>query len=261
MPKVTVVTVNYNNAKGLARTMTSVLEQTHSPLEYVLIDGGSSDNSAALIQEQAGRIARWVIEPDKGVYDAMNKGVGLATGDWIIFMNAGDTFLDSRTVADVFALPADDADLIYGDMLRDYEREGIRRLVPAQPASVLPLKMPCSHQSLFARIALLRQFPFSQNYSIVADHEFMLHAQMAGARLRKVDRVIGVFTTGGKSDQKRSMALDELACMLTSHGALTAGLKLHLRLTRMRALGGALLRGYLPDGLLRQILKRKPVSW
>ena len=260
-PKVTVVTVTYNNAEGLARTLPSVLAQSYPNLEYIVVDGGSTDASLALIQSHAGRIAHWVSEADGGVYDGMNKGVKLASGDWIIFMNAGDTFQNQDTVTEMFQAPADDADILYGGMLRFYEKEGVTRAVPGRPVSVLPLQMPCSHQSLFARRTLLERFPFSTDFSIVADHEFVLRAQLAGLRFRQVDRAIGVFATGGKSDQQRAGALDQLTRMLARHGVLTPGLRLQIWRMRMRALSGAWLRRHLPQALVRLLLKGKPVSW
>lgn len=87
--KISVVTVCYNAADTIEKTMLSVLNQTHHDIEYIIIDGGSTDGTVEIIRKYADRIAYWVSEPDKGIYDAMNKGIKVATGEWINFMNAG----------------------------------------------------------------------------------------------------------------------------------------------------------------------------
>lgn len=91
--KVTVVTVSYNADKVIEPTIKSVVNQTYPNLEYVIIDGSSTDNTLNIIKKYSNKISAWYSEPDRGIYDGMNKGLDVATGDWIIFMNAGDRFL------------------------------------------------------------------------------------------------------------------------------------------------------------------------
>ena len=254
--KVTVVTVNYNMADGLAKTISNVTDQTWPNLEYIVIDGGSTDNSVEVIRRHVGRIAHWVSERDRGIYDAMNKGVAAATGDWIIFMNAGDVFHDASVISDVFAQNLDDADIVYGDMMRRYSEEDVERLVPAQPVSALPLRMPCSHQSMFARRKLLLDLPFSGDLSIVADHEFVLRSWLEGARFRKLNRVIGIFSTGGASDNNRPQAMRQLLAVLRRHNVLTPALRLRHAAMLARALAGSLLKRIFPRRVRKWILQR-----
>jgi putative colanic acid biosynthesis glycosyltransferase len=259
-PKITIITVNYNMADGLAKTIANVTGQTWPNLEYVVIDGGSTDNSVEVVRRHAGRIAHWVSERDRGIYDAMNKGVAAATGDWIIFMNAGDVFYDAGVVSDVFAQDLDDADVVYGDMMRRYSKEDVERLVPAHPVSALPLRMPCCHQSMFARRELLLDLPFSGDLSIVADHEFVLRAWLKGARFQKLNRVIGIFSTGGASDNDRLQAMRQLLVVLRRHGVLTPVLRLHHAVMLARALAGSLLKFLFPRRVRKWILENKPPS-
>lgn len=98
MTKLSIITINLNNREGLQKTMASVLCQTFTDYEYIIIDGGSTDGSVDLIKKFADKITYWVSEPDKGIYDAMNKGLDAASGEWINFMNAGDVFYDSKVL-------------------------------------------------------------------------------------------------------------------------------------------------------------------
>lgn len=101
--KISVVTVCYNAADTIEKTMLSVLNQTYHDIEYIIIDGGSTDGTVEIIRKYADRIAYWVSEPDKGIYDAMNKGIKVATGEWINFMNAGDEFYDKNVLTNILS--------------------------------------------------------------------------------------------------------------------------------------------------------------
>ena len=99
---ISVVTVSYNAVSTIEQTILSVINQTYPNVEYIIIDGGSTDGTVDIIKKYADKIAYWVSEPDKGIYDAMNKGVVVATGEWINFMNAGDIFTDSDVIDKLF---------------------------------------------------------------------------------------------------------------------------------------------------------------
>ncbi|ROT05017.1 glycosyltransferase, partial [Muribaculaceae bacterium Isolate-104 (HZI)] len=114
MLKISVVTVCYNAADSIEQTMLSVLNQSYPYIEYIVIDGGSTDGTVDIIKKYADRLAYWVSEPDKGIYDAMNKGIAAATGSYINFMNSGDSFYDNRVVEAIFKDGCDSADIIYG---------------------------------------------------------------------------------------------------------------------------------------------------
>jgi len=116
-PKVSVITVVYNGAATLEATLLSVMEQSYPYVEYILVDGGSTDGTLRLIERYKSQIAAWVSERDKGVYDAMNKGVRMATGDWVYFLGSDDRLQDKEVLNDIFSDPANlDCDLLYGDV-------------------------------------------------------------------------------------------------------------------------------------------------
>lgn len=103
-PKITIITVCFNAGDALVMTMDNVLAQQYEPLEYIVIDGGSTDSSTDEIRKRGDRIYKWVSEPDKGIYDAMNKGAAMATGDWVMFINAGDALADGHVLERVMGI-------------------------------------------------------------------------------------------------------------------------------------------------------------
>src|ERR1700744_4570938 len=111
-PVLSVITIVYNNVKDIERTMLSVLGQTYPAIEYIVVDGLSNDGTLDVIKKYKDRVAKFISEKDEGIYDAMNKGLALASGDYVIFMNSGDEFFDAETIAAVFA-SADNADIYY----------------------------------------------------------------------------------------------------------------------------------------------------
>ena len=145
--KFSIITINYNNKDGLEMTINSVLGQSFQDFEYIIIDGGSTDGSIDVIKKYKSRIDYWVSEPDKGVYNAMNKGIGKATGEYINFMNSGDAYhLPSalETIAEMHS----EADIIIGGY---YETEkGVSHTIPPQNVTLLTLmKYTINHQATF----------------------------------------------------------------------------------------------------------------
>jgi glycosyltransferase involved in cell wall biosynthesis len=177
-PTLSVITVVYNNVADIGRTLLSVLNQTHPAIEYIVIDGGSTDGTLDIINTYKSRIAKLVSEPDKGIYDAMNKGLAMATGDYVIFMNSGDEFYAADTVEKVFAT-ADDADIYYGET----EMVNARRESLGQRRHKAPRKftwrsfkygMSVSHQAIYIRRALTE--PYDPAYQLSADIDWIIRA-------------------------------------------------------------------------------------
>lgn len=166
MQKISIVTVCYNAAATIGETIESVLGQTYPNVEYIIIDGGSTDGSVDIIKQYADRLAYWVSEPDNGIYDAMNKGIAVATGEFINFMNAGDKYYDDKVIQDVFSRPySDHSAVIYGKTLMHY---------PWGKYIVSPRNFPNCHQSTFIRLSIHKDRPFDLSYKISADFHFFL---------------------------------------------------------------------------------------
>ena len=121
-----IITINFNNVAGLKRTVDSVLHQTADDFEYIIIDGASTDGSREFIESCSSKLAYWVSEKDNGVYHAMNKGIGHARGDYLLFLNSGDYLNDAEVLARVFNRPLQE-DIIYGDIIWGHRRGKIYR--------------------------------------------------------------------------------------------------------------------------------------
>ncbi len=201
MPKITVVTVTRNAEKTLEETILSVVGQTYANVEYIVVDGGSTDGTLDIVRKYGERIDRWVSEPDRGIYDAMNKGIALATGEWINFMNAGDTFVSERTLEKVFDRDYREYDFIYGDRVyKDWTGLFVGKARPFwSRKSFCPAKGVC-HQSTFVKASVARSYPFSLQYKYSGDYEMMLNVYRARGKFLYRPVAVAIYdVTGGFS--------------------------------------------------------------
>ncbi|MEO0731316.1 MAG: glycosyltransferase family 2 protein [Bacteroidota bacterium] len=182
---ITVVTVCYNSADQLPATLDSIRQQDYPKLESIVVDGGSTDGTQDILAAWRKTGVRVLSEPDQGVYDAMNKGVQLATGRYVHFLNAGDRFFAPDTVSQVAARIKSDDDYVYGDVISEYAKG--EKHATARPPAYLWRNKPFNHQALFAARSYLREIPFDLSYPIVADYQQTFAAHHAGARLRHLD--------------------------------------------------------------------------
>jgi glycosyltransferase involved in cell wall biosynthesis len=206
-PVVTVVTVVLNDAAGLQKTIASVASQTYDNIELIVIDGNSSDGSPDVISSCQDRIDFWVSEPDRGIYDAMNKGIDLATGVWINFLNCGDCFYQADTVETVFRNSRPDADFIYGDTF--FLSGDFHGVVKAWDFSQLWKTMVFTHQSLFAKTEILKDRKFDTSFRICADFDIIFSSYMQGRTFHYADTVIAMFDPGYSDVNRALMAIEK----------------------------------------------------
>ena len=171
--KYSIITINYNNCNGLRRTIESVINQTYKDFEYIIIDGGSTDGSVDIIKEYAGKIDYWVSEPDKGIYNAMNKGILQAHGEYLNFMNSGDCFYDNRRLEIVFNNRIN-ADIIIG---KDYHEnpqtgEKFSSLLPPKISVFYLFESTLPHQSAFIKNDIIRNELYDENLKTISDWKF-----------------------------------------------------------------------------------------
>lgn len=176
-PLVTVITVVWNDVKHIEETMLSVLNQTYPNVEYLVIDGGSTDGTVDVIKKYADRLAYWCSEKDGGIYPAMNKGVSHATGEWVNFMNSGDMFADNKVLEDIFT-PSSHLNTItsshylIGGNTINFFADGHEEIHHASPASAIPTHLPFSHQASFIRREVCK---FDTDYRYAADYALFYH--------------------------------------------------------------------------------------
>lgn len=176
LPLITVVTVVYNDVKHIEETILSVINQTYPNIEYIIVDGGSTDGTVDIIKKYSDSIAYWVSEPDKGIYDAMNKGICKATGEWINFMNSGDVFHSSNVIIEIVVSDVFDTKVgvIYGDTFLYKDRKFIKKFLNkpfwSTPIPYRTGKGIC-HQSMFTRTKLAQKLLFNLKYRISADFD------------------------------------------------------------------------------------------
>jgi len=150
-PKITIITVVFNGEEFIEETIKSVINQTYENIEYVIIDGNSTDSTLKIIKKYQNKISKLISESDKGIYDAMNKGIDLATGDWINFLNAGDSFVKNDILEKIFTLNLKDHTLVYGDIIaiRENGEKIDVKAINLKNDSSIKKGMKVCHQAIF----------------------------------------------------------------------------------------------------------------
>jgi glycosyltransferase involved in cell wall biosynthesis len=205
LPKISIITVTYNCVSVIEGTIKNVLSLSYPNIEYIIIDGASKDGTVDIIRKYADRLSCWVSEPDKGIYDAMNKGIEMATGDWINFMNAGDTFHSPDILERIFGTGPADADIVYGDTVMVLNIGSFVK--PAKAGVSAKTYMPFGHQSAFVRTSWMKKLKFDRTYRICADRNFFYRAYHAGAKFRYIPVTVADYEAEGGLSSTHSIRL------------------------------------------------------
>ncbi|MFA7141592.1 MAG: glycosyltransferase family 2 protein [Proteiniphilum sp.] len=204
---ISVVTVCLNAQDVIEKTIQSVIYQDFKDKEYLIIDGASIDRTLEIVQVYHDEIDVLVSEPDKGIYNAMNKAIDLASGEWLIFMNAGDFFVDSKVLSNISCFLVPSVDVVYGDILIKKSGKLILKESPSRIKNIH--RMPFCHQAVFTRLSLLRKYRFDENYALSSDFKFFKQLILGGFSFRKVDLPITVYDRSGLSNIQRTRGLSE----------------------------------------------------
>jgi glycosyltransferase involved in cell wall biosynthesis len=218
-PKISIITVVYNAASLLERTIKSVVGQSYPNVEYIIIDGASTDGTLKIIEKYKKRITFTYSEKDKGIYDAMNKGLKSATGDYVLFLNAGDELYADDTIAQIFSSSAN-ADVYYGNtavVKEDGTVLGDRRLTPPEHLNWKSLKfgMCVSHQSFIAKRLLCDYY--DPEYKVSADIDWVINVLKQSDKIVNTHIYISKFLEGGISNARRKKALKERFSIMVKH--------------------------------------------
>ncbi|MCC5612987.1 glycosyltransferase, partial [Nostoc sp. CHAB 5834] len=170
MPRLSIITINFNNAPGLQKTIASVVAQSSKEIEYIIIDGGSTDESVAIIAQYSDKITYWISEPDQGIYQAMNKGINRATGDYCQFLNSGDWLVDNQVVERMLN-PVPTCSILVGNLLLVQQNGVIRKdSFQYQEISFLAFyRGTLNHSSAFIKRSLFKTYGlYDESLAIVA---------------------------------------------------------------------------------------------
>lgn len=220
MPKLSIITINLNNASGLRKTIESVVSQTFQDFEYLVIDGGSTDGSVEVIKEFEDKITYWVSEPDKGIYNAMNKGILKARGEYLQFLNSGDWLVDESVILRIFN-QKQEADILYGDYSLSYN-ENTRKHMSFKDIDInlqFLLKASLGHPASFIKRTLFESDLYDDSLKIVSDWKFFMEKiVMESCHINYLDLNIAVYDMGGISSDKAMMKLidEERQCVMKS---------------------------------------------
>ena len=212
--KLSIITVNFNDAEGLERTIKSVISQSFHDYEFIIIDGGSTDGSVGVIKQYERYIDYWVSEPDGGVYSGMNKGVARAHGLYCNFMNSGDSFYDNMTLEKIFQTKHSE-DIFVGDAI--FFNDG--RLTDSRPLREISLYHLYSgalpHQASFIRTSLLKKYPYDEELKIVSDLKFFIQSIILdNCSFKYIDIIVAKYDNNGISSKNQMKMREEKKMVL-----------------------------------------------
>ena len=229
-PKLSVITIVYNNATAIERTMQSVLNQSYKNIEYLVIDGASSDGTIEIIERYRDQLALFISEQDQGIYDAMNKGLAMATGDYVLFMNSGDEIYSPDTVAEVFA-SAPSGDIYYGETEmfdENWKSLGQRRHRAPEHFDWHSFKfgMNVSHQAIYIKKSLTS--PVDLRYKYSADIDWIIKAAKKSSNIVNTHLYVAKYLVGGMSKKKHLESLKERFKILSHYYGFIPNLINHI---------------------------------
>jgi glycosyltransferase involved in cell wall biosynthesis len=236
--KLSIITITYNAEKFLKRTIESILAQSNQDFEYIIIDGKSKDSTVEIAKAYGERVNLLVSEPDKGLYDAMNKGLRLASGDFVWFMNAGDEINESEIVANFMqSLAETNADVFYGDTYFVEENGTIQGLRSDITPHRLPrnlkwqdmnLGMLVCHQAFIARKSIA---PFYLENNLSADIDWEIECLKRAKKVQFLDTVVAKYLVGGISNKQLKRSLIDRYEVLKKHFGLFGAIMAHIQIT------------------------------
>lgn len=249
MPKLSIITVVLNSIQFIEESINSVVSQTYNDIEYIIIDGGSTDGTLDIIDKYCEDIDILVSEPDNGIYDAMNKGISLATGEWVLMLNADDYLIDDQVIEKVIPSLTDSSDLIYGTALMKFEDNGFFE----NYSTVLSLKnlsrgkVP-PHMAVFAKRSIVKELGgYDTSYRLVADFDFYVRFLLGGYKPKRIDLCCSVFRIHdeARSPYRLHKFWAEAYVVINRHFGISAAIRYKLK----TFVGSILRRGLLFSGL------------
>lgn len=207
--KLSIITINFNNKEGLQRTIDSVIDQTWRDFEWIIIDGGSTDGSKELIEQYQQYFAYWCSEPDKGVYNAMNKGIAKAKGEYLQFLNSGDSFHQTNVLEKVSTYLAQNIDIVYGDLNYVHENANYIVCYPEKLSIHYFLSHSIGHPSSYIKTGLLKNAGYCEDFKIISDWLRFIEWFRDGRIFRHINVLVVDYDTNGISSVNMDLINEE----------------------------------------------------
>lgn len=255
-PKISIITVVLNDSENFLRTVDSVSQLIYKNIEYIVIDGGSTDGTLAIINDYKDLIDKSISDKDSGLYDAMNSGIDLASGEWVIFMNAGDVFVDNEILIKIFkGTDFADVNILYGDTIIHYSN--FERYMPSGDIVDIEYGMQFSHQSAFIRLIYHKDYKYNIGYKICADFYFFYNAFLQKTKFMYLEKTIAMIKSGGLSDKNREY-------VFWSYWRIVGFSKINLNFFYLFRIFDSLLKRvikmFIPNSIINTIIKKMWVT-
>lgn len=231
--KLSVVTIVYNDIENIEKTINSVIAQTYPSIEYIIIDGASTDGTVDIIKKYSDNIDFWQSEPDKGLYDAMNKGIEKATGDYICFLNSGDLFFDKNTVENIFnSSESKDVDVFYGETViidKLGKIKGKRRLSAPKELTWKSFKngMLVSHQAFIPSLKLVSKYNLKYKFS--SDFDWCIRIMKNAKNIHNTNQTLIRYLDGGLTKNRLIKSLKERFRIMSKYYGFLTTTFIHIR--------------------------------
>lgn len=207
---ISIITVSFNDCENLERTIQSVLNQSYKT-EYIVVDGKSSDETITMLEKYKSSIDQIIIEKDKGLYDAMNKGVRIASKEWLLFLNSGDEFHNDKIIENTLINNMNnfnEYEVIYGDTIL-LKKNNKKKYLRSSNIRKIIYGMPFCHQSVFIKKEVHKKMLYETKYKFAADYNFFVQSYFKNIKFYKIESVISAIRQGGLSDVNRIPVLLE----------------------------------------------------
>lgn len=199
---ITVITVSLNSVKTIEKTILSVLNQTYKNIEYIIIDGGSTDGTLEIIEKYKNKISHYKSEKDKGIFDAMNKGVSISNGKYLNFMNSDDYFFSNTIIEESIPYLDGEYDIIYGNM---EVRNKTLKFIKYEKVPKYLWMGPVNHQSSFIKKDIMEKYKYNTENKLLADFEFFLNVYYNKGKILKIEKIIASYSSEGISSQNYNL--------------------------------------------------------
>lgn len=254
MPLFSIVIVSLNTKNEFLKTIKSVEKQKYKNYEIVIVDGKSEDGSINVIKKLKKKKIKFIIEKDKGIYDAMNKGVKKSSGEWIIFLNSGDIFYNSNVLKKISQKKVHNYKILFGNTV--INNQYFNYILKGEKFNSNTILMPFCHQSSLVKRKLLLKFPFSLKYKIASDFDFFKKSFVRNISFYNLNFVVSKISSNGISDKKRNIVYDENIKIISNYSvniSLIAKLKIYKIIFTLKKL----IKFLLPNLINLYILKFK----